>query len=323
MSTHVLRSTIPKQIQFERAHREINTKLRILLDKQPMNRLSQELDKALLSYRITPNSYGISPYQAVYGADPILPIDIFLGTAITKLRANTSPFLLPALNAIQNSSLLLKQLERGPTVAIEPFDLRIPEELPKPDYEGFFDYSQPFFQTASASEYSDQLINPFGLPKLPNDDTYDWPNQPTTSSNPQNIRDSRRKRHDSPRPASTAGPTSSAHPPLRRPLFEPDAHPTATPNCSVLTPDQSCRTDRSQRIDNLIQRVEQQIRRRHDLNQKDNKCRPVVFQPDDRVDLWRPLDFLHPERGRKYARHWSGPYVVVEHCWEKPWRVTI
>ncbi len=45
----------PKANPVECAQREINTKFCILLDKQPMNRWSQELDKALLSYRITPN----------------------------------------------------------------------------------------------------------------------------------------------------------------------------------------------------------------------------------------------------------------------------
>jgi len=249
-----------------------------------MNRWSQELDKALLSYRITLNSYGISSYQAVYDADPIMPIYIFLGTAIQKLRANTSPFLLPAINAIQDSSLLLKRLERGPTVAIEPFDLRIPEELPKPDYDGFFDFSKPLFQTASALESLDQLINLFGLPNLPNDDTYDWPDQPSTSSNPPVIPDSRQKCLDSPRTASTTGCTSLACPLLRCPLVEPDVHPTETP-CSVLSPDHSNRTDESRRINNLLQCVGQHIRRHHDLHQQHNKCCPIVFQPDDRVAL--------------------------------------
>ena len=96
-----------------------------------------------------------------------------------------------------------------------------------------------------------------------------------------------------------------------------------TLNCSVLSPNLPNQNHQSCQIDNLIQRVEQHIHKCHDLNQKDNKCCPIIFQPNDRVDLWKPLDFLHPERGRKYARHWSGPYVVVEHCWEKPWRVTI
>jgi len=96
-----------------------------------------------------------------------------------------------------------------------------------------------------------------------------------------------------------------------------------TLNCSVLSPNLPNQNHQSCQIDNLIQRVEQHIHKCHDLNQKDNKCCPIIFQPNDRVDLWKPLDFLHPGRGRKYARHWSGPYVVVEHCWEKPWRVTI
>jgi len=68
----------PQANPVERAHREINQKLRILLENQPENKWSFELDKALLSYRTLPTTTGPSPYYLLFGIHPKLAIDLFL-----------------------------------------------------------------------------------------------------------------------------------------------------------------------------------------------------------------------------------------------------
>lgn len=68
----------PQANPVERAHREINQKLRILLENQPENKWSFELDKALLSYRTLPTTTGPSPYYLLFGVHPRLAIDLFL-----------------------------------------------------------------------------------------------------------------------------------------------------------------------------------------------------------------------------------------------------
>ena len=62
----------------------------------------------------------------------------------------------------------------------------------------------------------------------------------------------------------------------------------------------------------------QRFRTKYGRNRK-----PTIFRRKDKVLLWRPIDFKDLKRGRKYARHWSGPYIVEHHDWKMPYRVVI
>jgi hypothetical protein len=128
----------------ERAHCELNAKLRILLKDQPVQRWSQELDKAVMAYRITPNSNGISPYQAVYGNDSTLPIDIYLRTAFKSLTTHDACFLPPTVNAKKISSVLLQHLE-----PLEILDSNDATESPKHNHKDLDTCSAPRNHTNS------------------------------------------------------------------------------------------------------------------------------------------------------------------------------
>ena len=78
------------------------------------------------------------------------------------------------------------------------------------------------------------------------------------------------------------------------------------------------------RTNTLLQKVEEQIAQRHQQNtQQKQKQKPIVFGLGDQVDLCRLLYFKDLSRGQKFARHWSGPYIVTQHDWNKPWQVFI
>ena len=68
------------------------------------------------------------------------------------------------------------------------------------------------------------------------------------------------------------------------------------------------------------------IQARHDQNQKQlsRKCqKPIFFKEGEKVDLWRPYYIKNPLASQRFARNWSGPYVVIKHDIEKPHLVTI
>ena len=70
----------------------------------------------------------------------------------------------------------------------------------------------------------------------------------------------------------------------------------------------------------------QKIQHRHNQNQAQlaKKCqRPIFFNQGETVDLWRPYDIKNPLASRRFARYWSGPYVVLKHNPDKPHLVTI
>ena len=67
----------PQANPVERAHREINQKIRIALEEKPENQWIDFLENVLLAYRTTPS--GItkkSPYFLLYGREPTMSIDI-------------------------------------------------------------------------------------------------------------------------------------------------------------------------------------------------------------------------------------------------------
>lgn len=70
----------------------------------------------------------------------------------------------------------------------------------------------------------------------------------------------------------------------------------------------------------------ERIQKRHNQNaqQAAKKCKkPIIFNKNDLVDLWRPYDINNPMSSRRFARYWSGPYKVINHQADKPHRVII
>jgi len=67
------------------------------------------------------------------------------------------------------------------------------------------------------------------------------------------------------------------------------------------------------------------VQKRHDQNQKQyaRKVKVKYYKPGTLVDVWRPYDVKEADRTRKFTRHWSGPYKVLEHNYDKPHRVRI
>jgi hypothetical protein len=68
------------------------------------------------------------------------------------------------------------------------------------------------------------------------------------------------------------------------------------------------------------------IQKRHHENQQQRQKKrnhPFIFQPGTLVNLWRPYDLVRPGQSRRFTRHWTGPYRVVNHDHKKPYRVWI
>ena len=67
----------PQANPVERAHREINQKIRIALEEKPENQWIDYLENVLLAYRITPSGVTQkSPYYLLYGREPVMSLDI-------------------------------------------------------------------------------------------------------------------------------------------------------------------------------------------------------------------------------------------------------
>ena len=67
----------PQANPVERAHREINQKIRIALEEKPDNLWINYLPNVLLAYRTTPSGVTKkSPYYLLYGQEPVMSLDI-------------------------------------------------------------------------------------------------------------------------------------------------------------------------------------------------------------------------------------------------------
>lgn len=189
----------PQANPVERFHRSLNASLRILLDNQPLTTWGPALHKAILSYRITPSTSGVSPFELLFGCRPTLPIDLYLGIA------------------------------------------------PSGDTTG-------------------DVSSSMGEEAIDVDDAFDVDDN--TEANINVIQATAMERHE-----------------------------------------------------RKVEQRHQQNEKR--LQQKRPAKPPVVFRSGDIVNLWRPLDYNDLKRGRKFTRHWSGPYKVVKHDWKLPFRVFI
>ena len=67
------------------------------------------------------------------------------------------------------------------------------------------------------------------------------------------------------------------------------------------------------------------VQKRHDQNQKQyaRKVKVKYYKPGTLVDVWRPYNVKEADRTRKFTRHWSGPYKVLEHNYDRQHRVRI
>ena len=67
------------------------------------------------------------------------------------------------------------------------------------------------------------------------------------------------------------------------------------------------------------------IQNRHDKNQRQRKKkgRFIYFPKGTLVDVWRPYDTNDGRQTRKFTRHWSRPYKVVEHHFDTPYQVRV
>lgn len=266
----------PQANPVERAHRSLNENLRILLEDLPETAWGTEVDKALWTYRSLPTTNGPSPYELMFGVEPFLPIDAFLG------RLNlTSPV-------------------AGATLSSPPTDGNIQSSvqaiMPHPDRKVVF-RDDPINQDRKVVFRSENHSTK--TPQQKKDNTDDLLKNPKFArlwarleSKLQQKKIARRLAHI--KPKGTEGKI-----------------------CNI-----NKREDVCKKIELRHQQNQRQKEKRYGKSQND-KPGPVIFRKDDKVLLWRPLDFKDITRGRKYTRHWSGPYKVVHHDWEKPFRVFI